>query len=614
MPKSHLLGKPIISNTYKNIDFDVHLKVSQEPNVNDIKKWIENKLESEKSLEESNYKESSTKISDDLSKISESYNLSFTPLRDIISGKGYLRKARKLLQSEVVDWTLSPFLDRQTYFNKKITEILRFLNSKQESTESSLESLNSKQESTESSLESLNSKQESTESSLESLNSKQESTESSLESLNSKQESTESSLESLNSKQESTESSLESLNSKQESTESSLESLNSKQESTESSLESLNSKQESTESSLESLNSKQESTESSLESLNSKQESTESSLESLNSKQESTESSLESLNSKQESTESSLESLNSKQESTESSLESLNSKQESTESSLESLNSKQESTESSLESLNSKQESTESKFSNILKNIELFNSQLSDLKIALNKLRTFSYTTDISIDDLNYGSFEERFRGSYETIKERQKRFLKFIKTANKNTNEGFFIDIGSGRGEFLDLLKEANIPCKGIDIDKRMIELSQKHGHEVTNIDALDFLRSASDNELKGVVSFQVIEHLNPNSMIHLIHQCCRTIKKGGTLILETVNPNSLHSLMSFWNDPTHLHPIPPDVLKFYFEMADFKDVEILYYSDVPETELLEGDNNNTKKLNKLLFGPQDYAVIGWK
>jgi len=129
--------------------------MSKDPNVNDIKKWIKTKLENEKPLAEFNYVESSAKISDDLSKISESYNLSSTPLRDIISGKRFLRKYRKLLQSEILDWTLTPFLDKQTYFNKRTTEILSSLNSKQESIESTLSSLNSKQESIESRVDAI---------------------------------------------------------------------------------------------------------------------------------------------------------------------------------------------------------------------------------------------------------------------------------------------------------------------------------------------------------------------------------------------------------------------------------------------------------------------------
>jgi len=84
--------------------------------------------------------------------------------------------------------------------------------------------------------------------------------------------------------------------------------------------------------------------------------------------------------------------------------------------------------------------------------------------------------------------------------------------------------------------------------------------------------------------------------------------------MILETVNPMSVFSLMHFWYDVSHNKPLPADVLKFYSEMAGFVDVKILFSGDVPKKLKLQGNDDDTKKLNEILFGPQDYAIIAWK
>ena len=90
--------------------------------------------------------------------------------------------------------------------------------------------------------------------------------------------------------------------------------------------------------------------------------------------------------------------------------------------------------------------------------------------------------------------------------------------------------------------------------------------------------------------------------------------ISEGGLIVLETVNPMSFFSFTHFWYDMSHKRPIPPDILKFYAEEAGFKDVKIIFSSNVPKDLTLKENDENMKKLNRLLFGPQDYAIIGWK
>jgi len=227
---------------------------------------------------------------------------------------------------------------------------------------------------------------------------------------------------------------------------------------------------------------------------------------------------------------------------------------------------------------------------------------------------------------MNYFLFEEQYRGSTEDIKQRQSIFLDHFKNCQS------VLDIGCGRGEFLSLLKENGIGAKGIDLNEDMILFCQKNGLDASQGNALTYLQSFKDKSLDGVFSGQVIEHMQPDELISLVKLCYDKMKFGTHFVAETVNPTCLSVFAkSFYMDLSHVKPIHPATIKFLMESVGFRDVEFKFFSPHPDEAKLEKFevvggiddvgrrqlevmNANIDKLNGLLYGYQDYAVIGKK
>lgn len=224
--------------------------------------------------------------------------------------------------------------------------------------------------------------------------------------------------------------------------------------------------------------------------------------------------------------------------------------------------------------------------------------------------------------DFDYAGFEERFRGSPEAIKERQRPYLEHFKGRQS------VLDIGCGRGEFLELLREAGVPAKGVDLDLDMTLSCRDRGLDVVHEDALAYLESCPDDSLGGVFAAQVIEHLETSQLTRLVSLCHRKLRPAGVLVLETLNPECLLVLYRwFWIDLSHARLVHPETLKFLLESAGFGQIErwFLPLGDTPVTipslEIrglavpeLARFNAATDYLNKLLYASTDYAVIGAK
>jgi O-antigen chain-terminating methyltransferase len=227
--------------------------------------------------------------------------------------------------------------------------------------------------------------------------------------------------------------------------------------------------------------------------------------------------------------------------------------------------------------------------------------------------------------DATYFLFEERFRGSREDIKLRQLSFLPYFEKCTR------VLDIGCGRGEFLEILRDHNIGGIGIDIDADMIAYCHSRQLSVVQSDAITYLEAQEDKSLDGIFIDQVVEHLEPGYLVRLLGLCHQKLKFGYFIVVETVNPLSFVSFVNFYIDMTHKRPVHPETLQFLLSAAGFRESEKKFFSPVSEGSRLKkiavtaemGEyaqnsfdvyNQNIEKLNTVLFGPQDYAIIGKK
>ena len=228
-------------------------------------------------------------------------------------------------------------------------------------------------------------------------------------------------------------------------------------------------------------------------------------------------------------------------------------------------------------------------------------------------------------DGINYFVFEETFRGSREVIKERQAAFVQYFE-GSKNV-----LDIGCGRGEFLELLCDKGIGGRGIDINEDMVEYCRSRGLDVERIDAVTYLEGIEDKSLDGIFIDQVVEHLRPDYLVKMLGLCYKKLKYGYYIVAETVNPLSFFSFANFYIDLTHVRPVHPATLRFLLGSVGYRGVEVRFFSPVPDEDRLnrvnpeektkelmgissEIYNQNVDMINNVLYGAQDYAVIGKK
>jgi 2-polyprenyl-3-methyl-5-hydroxy-6-metoxy-1,4-benzoquinol methylase len=217
-----------------------------------------------------------------------------------------------------------------------------------------------------------------------------------------------------------------------------------------------------------------------------------------------------------------------------------------------------------------------------------------------------------------YGAdaFNAHFRGNADDILERYRDLATVF------VGHSPVLDIGFGRGEFLRLLADLGVEARGIEVDPEMIEWARLHGLDAEVGRAVEYLQMLEDASLGGLVMIQVIEHLSPQHVIDVVRLAAEKVRPGGKVVMETVNPTSLYTYAhAFWVDPDHVRPVHPHYLRFLFAEAGFASVERVDRSPVPEDESLEllpGDdemskrlNANFERINALLYGPQDYAIV---
>jgi SAM-dependent methyltransferase len=217
--------------------------------------------------------------------------------------------------------------------------------------------------------------------------------------------------------------------------------------------------------------------------------------------------------------------------------------------------------------------------------------------------------------DSFYLAFENECRGDEADIREQLAVYLPRVTAPGRVSTATPLLDIGSGRGEWLGLLRDNDVSARGVDISKVLVDHCRAQQLDVHLADAIEYLREQADNSLGAITSFHVIEHLPFDQLFSLVEECHRVLSPGGVVIYETPNPeNVLVGSHTFYHDPTHRNPITPTLIDFLLRHLGFVDIEIERLHPYPPEARVYGMDPLTDRVNGAFCGAQDFAVIGCK
>ena len=209
--------------------------------------------------------------------------------------------------------------------------------------------------------------------------------------------------------------------------------------------------------------------------------------------------------------------------------------------------------------------------------------------------------------EFDYARFAERFRGSEDYVKKGQQFYMPYF------TGRREVLDIGCGRGELLELMREAGVPARGIDLSRESVELCRQKGLEADVADLFVYLADLPESSLDGVLSAQVVEHLPPDRLPEMIRLAASRLQRDGILAIETPNPECLAIFAShFYLDPTHTRPVPHALLAFYMEEYGLGGIEVHKLS--PAIESMPALAALPEDFREAFFGGLDYAIVGRK
>lgn len=220
-----------------------------------------------------------------------------------------------------------------------------------------------------------------------------------------------------------------------------------------------------------------------------------------------------------------------------------------------------------------------------------------------------------------YTRFTDRFRGSSEEVTAKLTGYLPDVRRlvrADAGAGRSGVVDVGSGRGEWLTLLGEVQVPASGVDANPAFVEDGRRRGLDLVHGDAVAHLRTLPPGSVDMVTAFHLIEHLDVEHLLALLAAARDALRPGGCVLLETPNPSNLRmGACDFYNDPTHRSPLPPALTEFLVSASGFVDVEVrpLHPGESPlRTDADGAELQVTRLVDVTLHGPQDYAVLGYR
>jgi 2-polyprenyl-3-methyl-5-hydroxy-6-metoxy-1,4-benzoquinol methylase len=214
---------------------------------------------------------------------------------------------------------------------------------------------------------------------------------------------------------------------------------------------------------------------------------------------------------------------------------------------------------------------------------------------------------ELNSPKVDYARLAERFRGSEEYVKTSQQFYVPNFTGCQE------VLDIGCGRGEFLELMREAGTPARGIDVDSASVALCVSKGLQAEVADLFAHLEKLADSSLDGIFSAQVVEHLEPHRIPEMVRLAARKLFRGGVIVIETPNPECLAIFAThFYLDPTHTRPIPSALLAFYMEEYGLGGIQV--HHRAPAIESIPALSGLPEDFRKAFFGGLDYAIIARK
>ena len=209
------------------------------------------------------------------------------------------------------------------------------------------------------------------------------------------------------------------------------------------------------------------------------------------------------------------------------------------------------------------------------------------------------------IPGFDYTRFSERFRGPEEYVRHNQEIYKAHFEGCQN------VLDVGCGRGEFLEILRDMGIPARGIDLGEESIALCRSKGLRAEVADLFEYLAAQPEEEFDGILISQVVEHLDPHSLPSLIRLCAAKTQRGGVLAIETPNPECLAIFAThFYLDPTHKRPVPSQLLSFYMDEAGYGELQV--YPLSPAIETLPELAELPEHFRNRFFGGLDFAIVG--
>jgi SAM-dependent methyltransferase len=240
--------------------------------------------------------------------------------------------------------------------------------------------------------------------------------------------------------------------------------------------------------------------------------------------------------------------------------------------------------------------------------------------VQVDQLTELSRELTVGYEEL-YEDLEDAFRGTRNEVTAKLTPYLADVRAT---PGRGPVIDVGCGRGEWLELLRDAQVEAYGIDVNKVVVDRCVERGLDVRVGDALVHLREIPEESARVITSFHVVEHLSLDTLVGLIDAALVALQPGGALIFETPNPTNVNvGASSFYLDPTHLKPLHPQFLEFLLLSRGFVEVDARYLNPAGGPVLSADDlaspdtirnQQVVDRINWALSGPLDFGVVARK